>query len=148
MASRKTKPVFLVQRDYDDLISGIDNHIMPGFSDSTYFIVPSISGTLDTFTEEVTFYTPDTRMNASGIVGAVTEDDRLLDSSGQVKIGDVKVTYPYSAVSGILGFAGVEQIVLLTTGVSGVYTISGRTIDVVGDQPIFVDYALAIDRNG
>tara|TARA_R110002126_G_scaffold10482_9_gene47676 strand:- start:871 stop:1326 length:456 start_codon:yes stop_codon:yes gene_type:complete len=151
MAHRKTKPCILQQEDFDNLISTVSDQIMAGASSATYFIIPSISGTIDEFTEEVSFHTADTQMNASGIIGAVVEEDMLLVAQGQVKVGDVKVSYPYAAVSGILGFGGVDQIVLLGSangGVSGVYSITGRWIDVIGDQPIFVDYALAVDKNG
>ena len=148
MAHRKIPYPTVIAQDISELIEIVRDEVLPNCDDPTQFIVPSISGTIDPFTEEVTFHTTETLYNASGIVGPVMEEDMLLGMTGQVQVGDTKVTYPYAAVSGILGFESVDQIKLLGAGVSGLYHIEDRWIDVIGNTPIFVDYGLKPDING
>lgn len=147
MAHRKTPIPTIILADIAELEDTIRNSVLPGAVDPTQFIVPSISGTIDPYTEEVNFHISESLFNASGIVGAVTEEDMIFGMGGQVQIGDTKVTYPYEAVSGILGFESIDQIKLLSPGVSGLYHINARIIDVIGNVPLFVDYALKTDSN-
>lgn len=148
MAHRKNRIPTIIYADIEELVNVIEQEVLPNASDPTQIIVPSISGTIDPFTEEINFHTSETYHNASGIVGAVMEEDMIFGLNGQIQVGDVKVTYPYNAVSGILDYESIDQIKLLSPGVSGVYTIAGRIIDVVGNEPIFVDYALKPLNNG
>lgn len=147
MAHRKQRIPTVIVEDIAELIDCVRGNVLPNAIDPTQFVVPSISGTIDPFTEEVTFHTADVLFNASGIVGAVMEEDMLFGMSGKVKVGDVKVTYPYEAVSGVLDFESVEQVKLLSPGVSGLYVIQARWVDVIGNEPIFVDYALKPLKN-
>ena len=142
MAHRKKPVPTIILADIPELVETIRDEILPNAKDPTQLIVPSISGTIDPFTEEVNFHTADTLWNASGIVGAVTEEDMIYGMDGQIQVGDVKVTYPYEAVSGVLMHESIDQIRLLSPGVSGLYQIAGRIIDVIGDTAVFVDYAL------
>ena len=97
MANWKDDGPIILAQDIADLIECFENQIVRGSGEPTHIVVPSISGTIDQFTEEVTFHTSNTILVASGIVGFVEENDRLLGLEGQIKVGDVKVTYPYNA---------------------------------------------------
>ena len=148
MARRKTPIPTIVLADITELVEVIRDNVLPHAQDPTTFIVPSISGTIDPFTEEVNFHTTDTFHDASGIVGSVMEEDMIFGMEGQIQVGDVKVTYPFEAVSGIMDMESVDQLILLSPGVSGLYQIAARTVDVIGDQPVFVDFALKPMANG
>lgn len=148
MASWKTPVPTLVVGDISELIDVLRNEILPNATDPTFFIIPSVSGTMDPLTEEIVFHLDPTIINASGIVGTVMEEDLVFGMDGQIQVGDVKVTYLYEQVSGVLAFPSVDQVTLLSPGVSGLYNIIGRMIDVVGNTPIFVDFALKPVKNG
>ena len=141
MASRKTWPASVTASDISEYIDTVRHEIMPGAADPTIFVITSISGTIDPFTEEVTFHEDHTMFPASGIVGAVTEEDRIFGLNGQIVVGDVKVTYEYSSVSGILGF-DIREVHLLTGAISGAYHVHGPVFDVMGHTPIFADFVL------
>ena len=154
MANRKTNPPNILLSEIGELADDIRDQVFANCHDPTQIIVPSISGTIDIFTEEITYHTLDTLYNASGIVGSVAEadsfpapKDSVYGLRGQIQVGDTKVTYPYHAVSGVLGFEGVNQIKLLSPGVSGLYHIASHSVDILGDTPLFVDYVLKVDRN-
>ena len=142
MAHRKSQVPTIIVEDIAELIESVRDNVLPNAIDPTQFIIPSISGTIDPFTEEITFHESETLWNASGIIGAVMEEDMIFGLNGQIQIGDVKVTYPYEAVSGMLPHESVDQVKLLSPGVSGLYQIAGRIFDVIGNNPVFVDYAL------
>jgi len=150
MAHRKTPFHTIQAEDISELIEIVRNDITPNAVDPTQFVIPPTGGTMDEFTEKITYSTSEVLFNASGVVGAVSEEDMVYGLNGQIKIGDVKVTYPYEAVSGVLAFGAVEEVKLLSPGVSGMYHIEGRWIDVIGDAPVFVDYALKprVNENG
>ena len=149
MAHRKKPVPTVVVGDIAELVEIFKYDVLPHATDATQFVVPSISGHLDPYTEEwSTVDGEPSRFNASGIVGTVSEDDMIFGLGGMVKVGDVKITYPYDAVSGIFDMEDVTQVSILTAGISGMYFINARMIDVVGNTPVFVDFALALDTGG
>ena len=144
MVSYKGRPIKIY--DYtpkeleDDFVIVLDDMM-----DSTSIKVLAISGfTIDPFTQQHTATVNPTWIQASGVIGTVTEEDALFGyetTEGKIRVGDLKVTYPFHIVSGILGY-DIEQIQLNSSMSSGVYRVVGRVIDVIGNVPLFVDFAL------
>ena len=145
MAHRKTEPPIILVEDIEQLRRTIEDFV-PGADDPTLIRIHSTSGYVDPFTEVITFASADVFIPISGVVGSVTERDELFGINGKIKVGDLKVTYRYDAISGYLN-TEIESITLLTAGISGLYIPEGRVFDHVGNTPLFVNYALVPDRN-
>lgn len=131
----------MTSRDVGELINCVEYEVMRAAAEPTRFVVSSISGTIDPFTEEVNYHTAHTYYNASGVLGAVTEKDQYFGQSGKVEVGMAKITYLYDHVSGILPH-NLQGLEVLAAGVSGLYEITGRNIDVLANRPVFVDFFL------
>jgi len=148
MAHVKKDPITILVGEVGELIDCFEDQIVQGIGVATEFVVPSISGTIDPFTEEVVIHTPDTAFNASGVVGRLSDQDLLLAFQGKLEMGDTIVKYSHNAVSGILGF-DIQQVKILEPPVlSGLYNIEATMIDTIGGTPIWVTYGLKVDKNG
>ena len=148
MAHVRKDPPFITDLEVGELVKCFEDQVVPGIASPTQFVIPSISGTIDAFTEEITYHESETYYNASGVVGRVSEEDVLLGWDGVIEAGDTMVMYAHDAVSGILPFE-IDQLKILSPAVvSGLYNIEARMFDVIGDTPIFIKYALKQDKNG
>lgn len=126
----------------DDIIVILEN-----FFDATQIKVFNPTGySIDPFTEEVTITAQPTWFNVSGIVGNVNEKDSLLGFGGKVKIGDLKITYPYSMFERYIN-CDIQQIRLIASGIAGIYNVSAKNVDIIMNVPMYIDFALAKDRN-
>jgi hypothetical protein len=141
MASWKTNRDNAKSSDISKLHSSIDE-LVNGYGSGTLLVIPVVSGHLDPYTEEWTTSESETHWPASGIICQVTNESLLLGFEGKVKVGDMMVSYPYSAVSGVLAHENIETIKLLAPVVSGNYAVTGMTMDVIRNNVLFVDFAL------
>jgi len=118
-----------------------------GNEDCTRVKLSSISGTIDPWTEEITYYESVTYESVSGIVGTIAEDDMLLGLGGRIREGDTMVTYHYDTISGIYLNNELNDIELCVPGISGLYHVEGHKVGTVGARPMFVKVALKLDSN-
>lgn len=114
----------------------------------TLIKVYSLSGSIDPFTEEITYFQNSTQYPASGIIRTIKQGDELLGFGGRVRIGDSAVVYPYEALSGLL-LQGhrIHEITVTQPLVSGTYYASPPSIVTLAGEPIMIKFALTIDPN-
>ncbi|MHA2067339.1 MAG: hypothetical protein ACXABY_23470 [Candidatus Thorarchaeota archaeon] len=134
--------------DIELLKDQIKRDTFDGFEVPTQIVMPSISGTIDPFTEEVTTFESTTYFNASGVVGQIAEDDMLLGVNGKVIVGDTSIVYHYDNISGALLQNNLNQIQVLATAASGLYHVSAHAVETFANLPIYVKVALKLDENG
>lgn len=149
MANYKRHHGVIIQ-DVADLESDrLRRDMFDGNEDATRIRIFSISGSIDPYTEEATYYTTDTWINASGIVGTIHEKDELLGSAGgRIKIGDTSVLYHYDSISGVYLRNELREVELAVPGISGLYQVAAYRVGTIGGRPMFVKVALTLDSNG
>lgn len=125
----------------------IRRDMFDGAEEATRIKVFAASGTIDPFTEEVTYYEDHTWVNVSGIVRRLGEDDKLLGLGGRIKVGDTSVLYPWNTISGVFLQTGVKEIEIVLPGLSGIYQVAGHMVEAMAGYPIFLKVALTLDSN-
>lgn len=149
MASYRRHHHVIIQDTADLESDRLRRDMFDGNEDATRIHMFSTSGTIDPFTEEVTFHTAHSWLNVSGIVGTVHEKDELLGSAGgRIKMGDTTVLYHYDSVSGAYLANQLREIEIAIPGVSGTYLVTATKIGTVGGRPVFLKVALTLDSNG
>lgn len=119
-----------------------------GNEDATRIRSFSLSGQIDPYTEEITYFESHTWINASGIVTTIKEEDHLLgDAGGRMRAGDTMVLYHYDSISGVYLTQNIDEIELCVPGASGLYQVAARRIETVGGRPMFLKIGLIFDSN-
>jgi len=119
-----------------------------GSEDPTRIVLSALSGTIDEWTQEVTYHEADTFEDISGIVQTIREDDTLLGISGKIKVGHTMVLYHYDAISGVYLQHDINKVELMDPGVAGVYEVNGTVIETLAGSPMFLKVALNLIPNG
>lgn len=152
MAHIKQPLTGISQADKQNLVATIRDRIYPGAQEGTEILILSKTGTIDPLTQEITYNNAYSWLPISGIVGSVTDGDRLLDANsktanegGKVVIGTLKISYLYNSIENV-AFNDIKNVRLLSPGVSGLYLVQGRNVDDFGGVPLFFDLALVEDR--
>lgn len=148
MATYKHYHDIIINDDIELLREQAQRDMFGGADSPTKIRFSSISGTIDQFTEEVTFHTSDTWINVSGILGQVTEKDLLYGVDGRIKIGDTVITYHYSAISGVYHNRRIREIEILVPALSGIYGVVEQRVGSLAGYPICLQVYLNLDRNG
>lgn len=148
MARFDYRHAIILSEDVDQIKYEMYRDVFYGNSSPTRIVVFSSSGIIDPFTEEVTYFQSNTYYNASGIISPIGENDELLGIAGRVKVGDSSVIYPYDLVSGLFLQSLIKEIEINVPGLSGLYYVSGQSVKAFSGHPIFVKFALTLDRNG
>ena len=148
MASYKRHHSILIQDEILLLKDQIRRDMFDGAENGTRIRIKSISGMIDPYTEEITYFTSYQNFNASGIIGTVNEHDVLYSIAGRVKVGDLVITYPFDAVSGVYLNNVLDAILLSTPMASGLYFVSEKRVETLADTPIFLKVGLTLDQNG
>lgn len=120
-----------------------------GASIGTLITLYSLSGTIDPFTEEVSYFQSSTEYPASGILRTIRQGDEFLGMGGRVKVGDTAIVYPYDELSSLLtNNRIVREVKINQPLLSGVYYASPPWIVHLAGEPILIKFALTVDPNG
>lgn len=148
MARYRTYQNIYISDQIDLIKSELERDVFHGAWSPTRIRVYSASGTLDTFTEEVTYFQTETWFSASGIIRAIREGDSLLGRGGRVKVGDSSVLYPFDLISGLYAGSLVREVEINTPMASGLYYVTEKHVTEIAGQPVMIQFALTFDRNG
>lgn len=145
MATYGRRHSILVSETIAILRDQVRRDMFDGNESPTRIRAYALSGTLDEFTEEVTYFATHNWQNASGILHTIGEKDELLGLGGKIRVGDSSVLYHYDAVSGIAQNQTLHEIEILTPAISGLYYVLGQKWSVIGGNPMFLKVAIAKD---
>jgi len=148
MARYNSHHQILVSDTIDIIRDELRRDKFDGAEDATRIRVYALSGQIDEFTEEVTYFESHNWTYVSGIVHTIGEEDELLGLGGRIKIGDTSVTYHYNSISGVFLNQPIREIELLVPGASGLYQVAGTYMMTLAGQPMYLKVALTLDTNG
>lgn len=121
--------------------------VFDGSEEGTRIRITTLSGQIDPYTEEITYFQSHTWFNVSGIIGQIKENDSIL-GAGRARPGDTVIVYPYAIVSGFCQGRDITAVEIATPNMSGIFMVTATQMDALADKPLFLSIALKLDLNG